>query len=348
MKPITNLYLSIAILFASISAQAQLQTFWSPFHLLVGTEFLGTNFAVSNVQFTGSYYAIGSFEASSTNIGLPSGILITTGSIYGNSSGPIGPNNMSNAGFDNSIGGSTLLTGIAAGNNTYNAATLEFDFVPSIDSLKLKYIFGSEEYPEYAPPNSSTFNDVFGIFISGPGLTGVQNIAKLPNGSIVSINNVNMNTNSTYYVNNGNGSTSPFNTSPEYIQYDGYTTVLETKVALQIGETYHLIIAIADVNDGIYDSGLFIGSCETCDFNASLEDHFSKTALLYPNPANNELKLHTEKTVDFVRIIDVSGKSIGFYNDVNSINVSSMQNGIYFAQFVIDNKVFMERFTIEH
>ena len=36
------------------------------------------------------------------------------------------------------------------------------------------------KYPEYAPPNNSSFNDVFGFFISGPGIAGLQNIAQVP------------------------------------------------------------------------------------------------------------------------------------------------------------------------
>jgi hypothetical protein len=44
-------------------------------------------------------------------------------------------------------------------------AILEFDFVPLADTLKFRYAFGSEEYMEFA---NSSFNDVFGFFISGP------------------------------------------------------------------------------------------------------------------------------------------------------------------------------------
>ena len=180
--------------------------------------------------------------------------------------------------------GSGILSGIIQGTQTYNAATLEFDFIPYADTVRFKYVFGSEEYPEFAPPNNSTYNDVFGFFISGPGITGLQNIAQLPNGGgVVSINNVNAITNSLYYNANGDGTMAPYNTSPNYIQYDGFTDVLEAVSAVQCGQTYHLILAIADVGDGSWDSGIFLeanslSSKTPVDVSASISQQ------VFPNP----------------------------------------------------------------
>jgi hypothetical protein len=61
------------------------------------------------------------------------------------------------------------------------------------DTLKFRYAFGSEEYMEFA---NSSFNDVFGFFISGPNPSGGsytnQNIALIPGTATpVTINNVN-------------------------------------------------------------------------------------------------------------------------------------------------------------
>ena len=100
----------------------------------------------------------------------------------------------------------------------------------------------------------------FAFFISGPGIAGQQNIALLPNGQTVEIDNVhsagsNVNGNSfgpvnqQFYVNNTNGNT---------IQYDGFTSVLTAESSVTCGETYHLIIAIADAGDEIFDSGIFL------------------------------------------------------------------------------------------
>ncbi|NBP75096.1 MAG: hypothetical protein EBU61_03575, partial [Crocinitomicaceae bacterium] len=202
---------------------------------------------------------IGSFSGTGTNLGIANGIVMTTGTVIDNGSGPHGPNNQAGAGQTNGSAGSTLLSGIIGGEQTYDAAILEFDFIPYSDTVRFKYVFGSDEYPEFAPPNNSGYNDVFGFFIAGPGITGLQNIARLPNnGSIVSINNVNAITNPSFFNFNGDGTSSPYNSSPFYIQYDGFTDVLEAVSSVQCGETYHLILALADVGDGQWDSGIFL------------------------------------------------------------------------------------------
>jgi gliding motility-associated-like protein len=225
---------------------------------LVQNILLGNGVTVSNVTYNGSPVAIAQFTAANTTLGINSGIVMTTGTTLPNGDGPQGPNDASGAGVDNNMGGFNLLSQAIQGTQTYNAAILEFDFIPYADTVRFKYVFGSDEYPEFAPPNNTTYNDVFGFFISGPGITGFQNIAKLPNGAVVSINNVNTMTNPFYFVNNGDGNTAPYNQSPQYIQYDGFTKVLEAISQVQCGQTYHLILAIADVGDGQWDSGIFL------------------------------------------------------------------------------------------
>lgn len=229
---------------------------------LVQNVLLGPGVTVSNINYSGTSNAIGYFDATGTNLGIATGIVMTTGTIYNNGDGPQGPNNSSGSGVDNGMGGYSQLSNLIGGTQTYNTAILEFDFVPYSDTVRFKYVFGSEEYPEYV---GSTFNDVFAFFISGPGISGLQNIAKLPNGAAVAINNVNNGsgntgpcTNCAYYVYNGDGNNSPYNGSNTYIQYDGFTKVLEAVSKVQCGQTYHLVIAIADAGDGILDSGIFL------------------------------------------------------------------------------------------
>jgi gliding motility-associated-like protein len=226
---------------------------------LVQNVLLGPGVTVSNIFYNGNPGAIGFFDGSSTNLGISSGIVMTTGTIVNNGSGPHGPNNAASSGMDNGSPGSGLLSGLIGGAQTFNATTLEFDFVPYSDTVRFRYVFGSEEYPEFAPPNNSGFNDVFGFFISGPGIAGMQNIAQLPGGGgVVSINNVNAITNSAYFINNGDGSSFPQNNSAFFVQYDGFTKVLEAVSKVQCGKTYHLILSIADVGDAFYDSGIFL------------------------------------------------------------------------------------------
>lgn len=251
----------IALLFP-FSLMSQLVTSAQSAASLVQNTLLGPGVTVSNINYTGPSGTIGKFTANGTNLGINSGIVITTGTIANNGNGPQGPNNSPNSGVDRSAPGFTPLTNLlASGSSTHDAAILEFDFVPYSDTVRFKYVFGSEEYPEYV---CSQFNDVFAFFISGPGIPGgTQNMAKLPSGVPVTINNVNggnpggtgsgigacQPSNQAYFVNNAGGMT---------IQYDGFTKVLEAVSKVQCGKTYHLVIAIADAGDGIFDSGIFL------------------------------------------------------------------------------------------
>ena len=257
--------LTIILLIFSINGFSQLSTQGGVgAQQLVENVLLGGGVTVSNIQFTGANGAIGSFEASNSSLGMDEGLILTTGTINSGPAGPYGPNNREDAGLDNGAGGYAPLTNIV-GTNTFNASVLEFDFVPQSDTVRFEYIFGSEEYPEYV---GSQFNDVFAFFISGPGIQGQQNMAIIPGtNQPVAINNVNNGfnnngncTNCQYYVNNGTGNNAPYNQDNFYIQYDGFTTTLEAFSPVQCGETYHLTIAIADVGDAFWDSGIFLAA----------------------------------------------------------------------------------------
>ncbi|MFH1320862.1 MAG: choice-of-anchor L domain-containing protein [Bacteroidota bacterium] len=201
----------------------------------------GPGITVTNATMNCPANAGGSFSGSS-NIGMPGGIILTSGS----TSYAAGPNNSGSAGTNNSAPGEPQLTGLA-GSTTYDACALEFDIYPLCSTLVFNYVFGSEEYPEWV---NSSYNDAFAFFISGPGIPGQQNIAIVPSTALpVTIDNINANNNSQYYVNNAGGAT---------IQYDGFTTVLTATIILQACQTYHLKLVIADAGDGVYDSGVFL------------------------------------------------------------------------------------------
>lgn len=234
---------------------------------LVETVLVGDGIIVSGVIYTGSSTAIGSFNAASTNLGLNSGILLTTGTVNneivgGEQRGPFGPNDTGSAGKANGEPGYGPLTAIA-GEETENAAILEFDFIPQSDTVRFRYVFGSDEYPEFV---GEGFNDAFAFFISGPGFGGDYNMAQIPGGGgAVAIDNINNGPTNTgpcqhcsFYNANGTGTDSPYDDDDYYIQYDGFTDVMEAVAAVQCGETYHLKIAIADAGDQAYDSGIFL------------------------------------------------------------------------------------------
>lgn len=327
------------ICLCSFNSNAQLQTNYISPYWMVSTNFLGPNYVVSNVSYYGNYAAIGQFDGSATNLGLNTGIVLTTGTISDNGGGPHGPNDQPGAGIDNGAPGYDMLTDMINGVPTFDAAVLEFDFVPSIDSITLKYVFGSEEFSEWV---GSDFNDVFGIFISGPGITGIETIKLLPNGDTVSINNVNNGQNNAgpcqncaYFMYNGSGNEAPYDGSNTYIQYDGFTkNTVAKKTGLTIGGIYHIIIAIADAGDGILDSGLFIESCETCNYAVGIEEQVVGINL-YPNPALDVLFVEREDAQNGVVIIRDSRGTVVFESTINEkkseLNISELKAGIYFV-----------------
>jgi gliding motility-associated-like protein len=194
----------------------------------------------------------GKFECLDCSLGMDEGIVLTSGGI----DIVEGPNNSSGATGTGSGPGDPDLEDLLPGYTSYDACVLEFDVTATSDSVKFEYVFGSEEYLEWV---GSSFNDVFGFFISGPGITGTQNIALIPGTTTpVSINNVNDVDNPEYYVDNGDGWSSPYSTDDYYVQYDGLTVPLIAKAAVIPCETYHLKLAVSDMGDGVLDSGVFI------------------------------------------------------------------------------------------
>lgn len=238
----------LLLIVPSLKAQLITSTALTPTQL-VQNVLLGGGVTATNIVYNGIPLAIGKFSGTS-NIGLASGVILATGDV----SVAVGPNNSgsSSNGGSSAISTDPQLTSIAT-NTLYDAAILEFDFVPLSDTVKFKYVFGSEEYMEFA---TSSFNDVFGFFISGPnpigGVYTNQNIALIPSTvTPVSINNVNGGANAAYYFDNENP-------SGLTVQYDGFTVPLTAIAPVVCGSSYHIKIAISDAGDGSWDSGVFL------------------------------------------------------------------------------------------
>ncbi len=231
---------------------------------LVQNVLLGQGIAISNVTFNGQPGSLtntqcGQFNSTAANVGISSGVILATGNVQV----AVGPNNVADASLP--IVGTGIVGDVdvdqSSGTTTYDAAILEFDFTPAGDTLLFEYVFGSEEYLEFV---NTGFNDVFGFFLSGPGITGpytngAANIALVPGTSIpVSIDNVNDIVNSQFYLDNGTGISPPQNMDPTIIQFDGFTAVFTAKALVQSGQTYHIKLAVADAGDSAYDSGVFL------------------------------------------------------------------------------------------
>jgi len=153
----------------------------------------------------------------------------------------------------------------------YDVCILQFDFIPVCDTMKVSFVFGSDEYPKNVV---NAYNDAFGIFLTGPNPAGgnykAQNVATLPNGTPIGVNTVN----GGWPIGSGNASNPSFfvenypgdGTNTHNFAYYGYTLPVTSVIPVACGSPYHMKIGIADANDPLYDSGVFIkGNSITCN-----------------------------------------------------------------------------------
>ena len=254
---------------------------------IVNDLLLGDDLETSNWAWQNGSSNIGYFDGFAANIGFDEGLIMCTGGIDFVTNGfGAGPGMSGDADLEEALGALGM-----SGFSVNNVTILEFDFVANSESMAFNYVFGSMEYTSYT---CSSFNDVFGFFLSGPGITGPYtnngvNIALVPdpaNPGSYTDTPVAVNT-----VNNGEMTNDPDcnDLDPNFEEYNifwvdndysgagwqgvneppdpeftvegltGFTTPLTAEYnGLQCGETYHIKLAIADCADGILNSAVFL------------------------------------------------------------------------------------------
>ena len=142
-------------------------------------------------------------------------------------------------------------------NSLHDLVALEFDFTAMGDTVRFNYVFGSDEYLTFV---NTQYNDAFGFFLSGPGITGpFSSPPGFPGGSVniafvpgsdpelpITISSVNNVTNSAYYINNPGGASGAC--------LNGYTVPFTAEWPVECGETYHIRLVIADGSDTALES----------------------------------------------------------------------------------------------
>ncbi|MBL0013334.1 MAG: T9SS type A sorting domain-containing protein [Flavobacterium sp.] len=83
-------------------------------------------------------------------------------------------------------------------------------------------------------------------------------------------------------------------------------------------------------------------------FATETVEDFKNKMVLFPNPASDYLNISSAATIESVVIIDVNGRVIKtIYRDANKIDVSNLQNGIYFMKVKTNNSYETMKFIKE-
>ena len=219
---------------------------------------------ISNINAIGDKRGIGYFENGGESIGMSRGIILSTGP----NANAEGPNDVTDksGNFYNDSGDPDL--NLLATGAVKDAVGISFDFMPLDSIVTFRYVFASEEYCEFV---GSIYNDVFGFFIRGPGISGPfpnggANVALIPGSNdYVSINSINHLQNKSFYIHNELPADAQACNLAQYqsnyheeIQYDGFTRVLTAVLRLIPCQTYQIRLVVADVGDNFYDSAVFL------------------------------------------------------------------------------------------
>jgi gliding motility-associated-like protein len=212
---------------------------------------------------------IGTFNRNQSSFPFQRGLVMTTGNVSVAAGPNSGGSNSSTSGVNSYTDSqlSSLISGVQ------NSAALEFDFVAYADTFSFNYIFASEEYPEYA---CSSYNDVFAFFLTGIDpvtfQTTTKNVAIIPgtitasnpSGVPVTINSINAGPGTSGSSGNCTppGSSAPYSSfyvgNPSGVEYDGHTTALAASATILACQTYHMKMAVGNVTDNGWDSGVFL------------------------------------------------------------------------------------------
>lgn len=232
---------------------------------------------ISNVSITGVDYTIGAFE-NFTGFPASEGLVLSTGGAeWALSSVNSGVSALPSSGstFDPHLESLASSINQAAGQNAfYNTVAIEFDFIPHFNAISFDYIFASTEYQNYT---CSSYNDVFGFFLSGPGVSGnyyngSKNLAVVPgsNNTPVCINSINYGSPTGSNPISGCTDVDPNFQNYSYLfnlnhtsmdvpfPFNGYTENLSIIDSLVPDSTYHLKMVISDVADGNLKSAVFL------------------------------------------------------------------------------------------
>ena len=212
---------------------------------------------------------VGRFDATGTGFPIDSGIVMCAWSIQDVLPGTSGTNPNTGPFTDPDLAG--VLSAIGSGGyNINDRDQIIFSFVATSDYIRFNYVFGSHEYPTYT---CSSFNDVFGFFLTGQGINGnsalsTVNLATIPNTTVpVAINTINQG-----FPGSAGTASNCLSANPNYAAHSvyynassgtitslgGYSDKFTAKAQVVCGNAYTIRLAIANVSDHILSSAVFL------------------------------------------------------------------------------------------
>jgi len=298
---------------SSVRADLNLTTTFDP-TTLVDTilDPTATDVEVTNVTVFGNTGQIGTFTNALSVPGFidfEEGVILSTGQITSiggpNSGDGTGTNEASIPGADGDADFDSLTS---APQGTFDAAYIEFTFIPDEDMIRGTFVFASEEYNEYAPPagaNSAnnTYYDVMAFFVNG------VNYSVTAEGDSVSINTVNETLNAADFISNDPSDGTP---TPVSIEPDGFTRTLTWTAFVNPGVENTLKFGVADGGDASFNSWLLVNKYAfevappAADVDLTLSKTDNTTAVAVGVPLTYEFTVSNSGTVPTGREITVT------------------------------------------
>lgn len=235
---------------------------------------MGNGVSIISANLQAHNHATAFFSAENANLGLQEGVIFSTGSapttgqpflfvqgcpLVPGISNPMNSVAFASTSHDFYPENIPELNGIIPSSlQKYDVVNLSVQFIALESTLSFQYVFASEEFPNWL---NSIFTDFFVIAISGPGIDGNQNIAKLPSNQYVSVNTIGNSFNNNV-------------TSNTWHAYDGYSPVYIATVNLIPNQVYTILFIIADASDSSYDSAVFIKKNQnSSNLNANIQTY---------------------------------------------------------------------------
>lgn len=261
----------------------------------------GSGVTVTNASYTGDQDSAGIYtDGNATSPGVTpggTGVILSTGNVedFTNATGS------GDANQDGSTSSNT--SGPSLGSGTTDAAILDIDFTSLNATMTMKFVFSSEEYPEW---QNSNYQDFVGVWING-----TQVPMSVGNGDIDpgNINLGNANTpgsNVNLYVDNAD---SAYNT-----EMDGFTVTMTLTMSVNVMDangnpaTNSMRIAIVDVGDNTHGSNLLIAGDSVQSSLVATSDSIN----VYPNGTKtiDVLSNDTSAGGATLEIIQINGQDV--------------------------------------